>query len=153
MPNCDTANLTKNRTRGWTMSSRFGWVVSAVFAYALVLSMLYGVPALRPAGDVLWRIAHGVAYAALGAVLLGALARNFPHAGAHVWRLSALVLGALAAGLGLWLTQPPQLSAASLDAWVAAVLGLAIVTTMPRWLPNAVVLRWLAIERRQTSRD
>jgi hypothetical protein len=64
-----------------------------------------------------------------------------------------LLVGAAAAGVGLWLTQPLPLVGAAFDAWAAALLGLAIAAMLPRWLPNAIARRWLAIERRQTTRD
>ena len=133
------------------MSSRIGWSVVAVLGYAATLAALYVGLAGRESG-VWWRWAHALLYAGVGMVLLGALARQLPHARPHVWRVLALVVGAVAAGLGLWLTQPTLRAPASIDAWMAALLGLAIAAILPRWLPAPVTRRWLGIERRQAPR-
>jgi hypothetical protein len=127
------------------MTSRGIWLVSALFGYAAVLIVLFGVPWLRES-DALWRLAHGVLYGAFAAVLLGALARGAPNAGPATWRSVTLALAAIAAGAGVWLTQ--RLQSAAFDAWMAALLGIAVAVMLPRWLPDSITRYWLAIERR-----
>ena len=134
------------------MSSRIGWSVVAVLGYAATLAALYAGLGVRETG-LWWRWAHGLLYAGVGVALLGALARQLPHARPHVWRLLTLAVGAGAAGFGLWLMQPALRAPISIDAWMAALLGLAITAMLPRWLPTVVTRRWLGIERRQTPRD
>jgi hypothetical protein len=134
------------------MSSRIGWSVVAGLGYAVTLIALYAGLAGRESGAG-WRWAHALAYAVVGVALLGALARQLPRAQPHVWRVLALVVGAGAAGLGLWLSQPALRAPASIDAWMAALLGLAIAAILPRWLPAPLTRRWLGIERRQAPRD
>ena len=134
------------------MSSRIGWLVVAGLGYAATLAVLYTGLALRETGPW-WRWAHALLYAGVGVALLGALARQLPHARPHVWRLLTLIVGAAGAGLGLWLLQPAPRAPVLLDAWMAALLGLAITAMLPRWLPTVMTRRWLGIERRQMSRD
>lgn len=134
------------------MSSRLRWGIGTLLVYAAIQWLLYGVPALRQPDDTVWRIAHGFAYAACGVVLLGALARGLPQAGAHVWRVTTLLLGALAAGAGLWAAHQPMQAPATLDAWMAALLGVALAVVLPRWLPDAAARRWLGVDRHQSLR-
>jgi len=121
--------------------------MGALLDYGAVLVLLYAVPELR-GSDTAWRSAHGFLYAAFGVVLLGALARRFPDAGANVWRSLTLVVGAAAAGIGLWFTQGSMRTPPSFDAWMAALLGLALAVMFPRWLPTSATRRWLGLERR-----
>ena len=129
------------------MTSRGIWLVSALFGYAAVLIVLFGVPWLRES-NALWHLAHGVLYGAFAAVLLGALARGAPNAGPATWRSATLALAAAAAGAGVWMTQ--RLQSAAFDAWMAALLGIAVAVMLPRWLPDPITRHWLAIDRRQS---
>ncbi len=133
------------------MSSRTIWTVTALFWYAMVLAMFLGVPTLRE-NEGWWRAAHGVSYGGLGVLLLGALARAVPDSGPNVWRATALGIGAGLAALGGWMTLR-LLPMAAFDAWMSALLGLAVAVMMPRWLPDALTRRWLAIERRHGAAD
>lgn len=128
------------------MSTRIIWMVSTVLFYVAVVALLQEVPALRASSGI-WRLAHGVLYGAFGAVLLGMLARNFPSATPNAWRAGALLVGAIAAAVGVWATQRAN-PAAAFDAWMAALLGLSVAVMLPRWLPVGATRRWLAIERR-----
>src|SRR5438105_1073642 len=134
-----------------SMSSRVVWAVTAVACYAALIALWLHWPAYAE-NPTLWRAAHGVTYAALGAVLLGALARQVPMAGPHAWRALAFVLGAIAAAAAVWLMrrlQPMLAPELALDAWMDAMLGLAVAVMLPRWLPVEAVRRWLAVERRR----
>jgi hypothetical protein len=108
-----------------------------------------GVPTLRE-NEGWWRAAHGVAYGGLGVILLGALARIVPASGPNVWRAATLGIGAGFAALGVWVTLR-WLPTAAFDAWMAALLGLAVAVMLPRWLPDVLTRRWLAIERRHDA--
>ena len=133
------------------ISVRMVWLLGALLLYAAVLMGLYGMPTLYE-NDTAWVRAHGFSYAGFGALLLGALARSFPQAGPNTWRVATLVLGAVAAGVGAWLIQKSSHASSSFDAWMAALLGLAIVVMLPPWLPTSATCRWLGLDRRRAPR-
>jgi hypothetical protein len=132
------------------IDSRTTWKLGIAFFYGIVVMALYGVPGLFE-DENMWRIAHGFWYGGFGVGLLAVLARNFPHARPDAWRVATLMVGALAAGVGLWVMKSTWgmfTASDGFDAWMAALLGLAIAVMLPRWLPASVTCRWLALERR-----
>jgi hypothetical protein len=133
------------------VAGKIAWTLAAVFSYALALVAMFLAPELGGGAGAGWRVAQAALYGGFGVALLGLLGRSFPLSGPNVWRLAAVALGAAATAAGLWLTLPAGRGGALLDAWMVALLGLAVAAMLPRWLPTALTRRWLGIERRHTS--
>lgn len=89
---------------------------------------------------------YALVYSGLGIVLQGAITRTFSALSANFWRPVMLCLGAALALLNAvifkWWTDSPM----NIDLWLSAVLGLALVATLARVLPQAILLRWYGVQ-------
>ncbi len=130
--------------------TRIGWLVSALLWYGVVLLVSTQMPDFDSSPS-LWRAMHAGLYGGLALMLLAAFARSFPRANPTSWRLATLAVAALAAGAERWLVPNVMSPLSAFDAWMAALLGIAVGVMLPRWLPTSITCRWLGIERRQKS--
>lgn len=116
---------------------------------ALWLAALYGwhrwgLPAIAPSVTA-FQISHGIGFALFTILLLGALARLAVTPYPPVWRLLAVVVGALAAGVEVGLLGLPGVLFFPL--WAAALIGVALVSLAARLLPRPVLRIWLNLEK------
>jgi len=105
---------------------------------------------MRPDGVsvTVFRAVYGFGYFALGAAMLGAVARLRSQAGMPTWRLVMLTSGSALALAEGWIVHMVQAAPMRLENWMAAVLGLVVAAMVPRLLPFAALRYWLAAERR-----
>ena len=129
------------------------WTVSAAVLWCALL-WWHGWGAVRlGAGSVMvFRAVYGFGYFLLGVVLLGAVARLVPGAGAPLWRLTMVATASGIALVQVWLVYLVRAVPPSLDIWMVALLGIAIAAILPRLLPAGVLRRWFVAERRAPGR-
>lgn len=86
-------------------------------------------------------------YLAVGALLLGWIARWRPAAGSFVWRPLMILLGSAlaAAEVAAWSNFHRQSFA--IDQWMASLIGIALIAILARFLPSPVLGSWLNLER------
>ena len=135
------------------MFASFRWIISPVVLWcALLWWHGWGVVRLGVGSVTVFRSVYGFGYFVLGVVLLGAVARLWPGAGAPLWRLTMVVTGSGIALAQVWLVYLIRAVPPSLDTWMVALLGIAIASILPRLLPDGLLRRWLVAERRTAGR-
>jgi len=116
------------------------WALSAALCYlgVAVFGRLY--PLLS--GTLWWGAA---AYALWAALALGAIARRWPRWSAYGWRPATILLGALLSALAIFLDNPAP-SRLLIDSWMTALIGIATVTIVARFVPASIAKRWFGQE-------
>jgi hypothetical protein len=117
---------------------------AALWLAALYAWHRWGLPALAP-NVIAFQVSHGVGFALFAVFLLGALARLPATPYPPVWRLLAVMGGALAAGVEVGLLGLPGVLFFPL--WAAALIGVALVSLAARLLPRPVLRLWLNWEK------
>lgn len=132
------------------LDSRFIWVSLTAFYYACVVVLQWGYPdVLDKANAIGWirslNWIYALAFAGLGIVLQGAITRVFEALSPLFWRPIMLCTGAalalLATATMKWLTNVPM----SVELWLSALLGLALIAVLARLLPENLLLRWYGV--------
>jgi hypothetical protein len=134
------------------MRSRNIWIAAALLYFASMQVLLYQAAVWERAGEgwppFVIKTGYALIHGGFGVVLLGAIARLAPRAGAGLWRPWMLIGGTLLMMAGMWLQSRISGPPMTLDLGMAGLLGLAVAALLPRLLPEAVARRWLGMERR-----
>lgn len=118
------------------------WLLVAVLVYAAIVLLNGDLPADKA---FLW--VRAGEYGLLGAILLGGISRLLPGSGPYVWRPLMIVIGAVLSGLEVFLrTQAFPQQAVRIDAWMTALIGLAVVAIVARVAPGRVRALWYGEE-------
>ncbi len=132
------------------LDSRLFWLCLSVFYYACLVALQWGYPGVwDKANTIGWfrslNWIYALAFAGLGIVLQGAIARVFDKLSPLLWRPIMLCTGAALALLAIaartWGTGVPM----NVELWLSALLGLALVAVFARVLPNDLLLRWYGL--------
>lgn len=124
------------------MLPRSKWTVAAAGWYGLILAGQGYAQGPAGLGSGAQKLVCGLAFLALGAAVMGAMARWFPRMQAAEWRSTTILASALLAALAIALPDGGW-SGRHTDLWVAALLGLCFAAIAPRVLPASWVERWL----------
>lgn len=128
------------------MYGRTTWALAALAWYGMA-ALAHRTALAVAAGSTLFPWLYGVAYLVFGVLLLGTLARWWPHGSAPLWRPAMLSLGSLAAAAEIALL-PAAATPARVDQWMVALLGLVGAALLVRVVTPALNHRWLGIDRR-----
>lgn len=132
------------------LDSRFVWVGLTALYYASVVALQLGYPGVfEKANTIGWvrslNWIYALAFAGLGIVLQGAVARAFEALTPLLWRPIMLCTGAalalLATAAMKWSTSAPM----NVELWLSALLGLALVAVLARVLPEGLLFRWYGV--------
>jgi len=133
------------------MTPRWRWILAwLLLSVAIPLAHLYWRGQAGLETSLSFRLVWSGLYLLFGVLLLGSLARWRPDRSINDWRFSALFGGSLYAAVEVWLVMK-GLRGAGLEVWMAALLGLTLSLILTRWIPEIVLRRWLALERRGDS--
>ena len=128
--------MLRNKSAWWP------WALSAALCYLLIAVLGRRYPLVS--GSLWWGSA---AYALWAALALGAIARRWPGWTAYGWRPATILLGALLSALAIFLGNHAP-SRLLIDSWMTALIGIAVVTIIARFVPAAVARRWFGQESR-----
>ncbi len=116
------------------------WALSALLCYLLIA--VFGRLYPLVLGSLWWGAA---AYALWAALALGAIARRWPKWTAYGWRPATILLGALLSALAIFVRNDAP-SRLLIDSWMTALIGIAVVTIIARFVPAALARRWFGGE-------
>lgn len=114
------------------------WGLSALLSYLVLLGLNLALGEYLPSA---WP--RMVEYMLLSVALLGFLARWRAEAGPYVWRPVLLLLGAALAAAEVAAWSRKLGLGFVIDEWMAALIGVAIVSILARLLPASLRLAWL----------
>ena len=132
------------------LDSKIIWVGVTALYYACVVGLQLSYPdVLDWASPIGWirslNWVYALAFAGLGIVLQGAVARVFEALTPLLWRPIMICTGAALALFAIaamkWLAGVPM----SVELWLSALLGLALVAVLARVLPNGLLFRWYGV--------
>jgi hypothetical protein len=128
------------------------WVITTALCYALLVGVAWLWPTVLGGGSALSRIGalnwvYTFAFLVFGIVLQALTARILSSLTASLWRPVMLVVGAALAWLHMWLMQVLTGVPPSVELWMSALLGLAVVALIARVLPASVLARWYGVVR------
>lgn len=134
------------------MRSKVLWLVMTVCYYVAMLVAESEMPRLLHASSgASWvrsfHWSYALVFAGLGVLLQGTVTRLFNQFTPTLWRPLMLCFGAALALLQLWVVEIATGIPMSVDRWMSAILGLAIIAVLARALPESVVLRWYGVHR------
>ena len=122
--------------------------IPAWWRWALVTACIYiaivaGNPYLPVNPQMVW--VYAGEYALWAATALGAIARFLPGLTPYGWRPVTIFLGAILAGLEIFIGAGPG-TKVRVDEWMTALIGIAVVTILARFLPAAGARFWFGQE-------
>jgi len=123
------------RIPGW-----WRWALVTVCIYIAILVSNRYVPD-NP--QMVW--VYAGEYALWAAAALGAIARFMPALTPYGWRPVTIFLGALLAGLEIFIGTGPG-TKVRVDEWMTALIGIAMVTILARFLPVTIARFWFGQE-------
>jgi hypothetical protein len=123
------------------------WLILVVLYSAALITASLCIPVVfaKPAW---WRSlnwVYALAFLGFGVLLQGAIARVFYRASPLLWRPLMLCAGALFALVQIWSIKAVVALAVPVNAWMSALLGLALAALAARVLPQRLLLRWYGI--------
>ncbi|MEY2342452.1 hypothetical protein AB4090_10130 [Acidithiobacillus sp. IBUN Pt1247-S3] len=118
------------------------WIIYAAYLLQHFMNILQ-LPA--------WHWGPAVAYAFWAALALGAIARSWPTLTPYAWRPLVIFLGAILSGIDVF-TGPGPASAQRIDTWMTALIGIALVSILARFVPTTWSKLWFGQEVKPGSR-
>ncbi|MHB1735732.1 MAG: hypothetical protein ACYCQM_04060 [Acidithiobacillus sp.] len=120
-----------------------GWWRWAIMAACIYMAILVSNRYLSVNPQMGW--VRAGEYALWAAITLGAIARFFPALTPYGWRPVTIFLGALLSGLEIFIGAGPD-TKVRVDEWMTALIGIAVVTILARFLPAAITRFWFGQE-------
>ncbi|MHB1202769.1 MAG: hypothetical protein ACYCZC_06445 [Acidithiobacillus sp.] len=133
------------------MSAKTSWWPWAAAASILYIAIWIGNGRIAVDAQTIWLRAGE--YALWTALALGAIARRWPAMTPYGWRPLAILSGAVLSGLEIFLRAGPLDNKARIDAWMTALIGIAIVAILARVIPAALRRSWFGQEGKTNGSD
>ena len=116
------------------------WALMALCVYVLIVVSNRQLPV---DAQTIWL--RAAEYALWAALALGAIARFAPALSPYGWRPVTIFLGAALSGLDVFVGTGP-VGNVRIDAWMTALMGIAVVTILARVLPSTMTRFWFGQE-------
>ncbi len=126
------------------MSAKSSWWRWAAAALILYIAIWIANGRIAIDAQTIWLRAGE--YALWTALALGAIARLWPALTPYGWRPLAILGGAVLSGLEIFLRAGPLDNKMRIDAWMTALIGIAIVAILARVMPAALRRSWFGQE-------
>ncbi|OCB03823.1 hypothetical protein BBC27_06275 [Acidithiobacillus ferrivorans] len=120
-----------------------GWWRWALVSLCIYIAILVSDRYLPINRQMVW--VYAGEYALWAATALGAIARFLPALTPYGWRPVTIFLGALLAGLEIFIGIGPA-TKVRVDEWMTALIGIAMVTILARFVPAASTRFWFGQE-------
>ncbi len=123
-------------------SARWLWLAMSVILFACILWLNHSLPAAR-FNTYQWVLA--AEYAVWATAALGTTARFWPAGNPHYWRPVTIFLGAILSAADFF-SASGLAGQMRIDAWMTALIGIAAVTIVARFVPRSLALFWYGQE-------